>query len=363
MSLQIVYCVRHEFIFEQQAQALDLCIRITIAPIYFLPAPAFLIRFYREHFQKFRSGGRSGSGGNSGNRNNNTNFTNNVTFGGSFGGSGTNHQFGSGSGNSHNLGGSFTDSEVGQGRGGSTGSVLHNYLYGSKKTPRTGSRLGYRSDNDFPGRDSFEDEVEDEDLHLDRTPHPPNGQRLHSHHHHSLATSSSNTPISPTKASPNGAGTSAFKLFQTRDRGQSVESSRGLSRDFENESTQSHNYSEGGRSDHLLPGGGSCGHSNTNSVDLYNMQPLRRSSPLEGMHDIGLHLDGPKALPFEIMDSPQLPKAVLSSRYLRTPNDHANATRPDSEFMPRSPTRSENNLELESPVPLEEEEDPCQGKK
>ena len=337
---------------------MDLCLRITIAPIYFLPAPAFLIRFYREHFLKFRSSGRSGSGGNGSSRNNNNNFSNNITFGGS----GNNHQFGNGSGNSHNFGGSFTNSEVGQGRGGSTGSVLHNYLYGSKKTTRAGSRLGYRGDNDFPGRDSFENEVEDQDLHLDHTPHPPNAQHLHSHHHHTLASSSSNAAVSPTKANPPGSGLSAFKLFQTRDRGQSVESSRGLSQDFENESTQSHNYSEGGRSDHLLHGGGSGGHSHTNSVDLYNMQPLRRSTPLEGMHDIGLHLDGPKALPFEILDSPQIPRAALSSQYLRTPNDHANTTRPDSEFMPRSPTRSEKDLKPEFQEPLKEEKFPYQGK-
>lgn len=37
-----------------QIQALDLCIRITIGPVYFIPAPRFLIRFYRKHFQKFR---------------------------------------------------------------------------------------------------------------------------------------------------------------------------------------------------------------------------------------------------------------------------------------------------------------------
>lgn len=291
---------------------MDLCLRITIAPIYFLPAPSFLIKFYREHFQKFRSGGRSGSGGNGSSRNNYNNPTSNNS-----------NNFGSG--NNHNIG-SFTDSEIGQGRGGSTGSGLHSYLYGSAKTTRAGSRLGHGGDfcvnnNNFAGRDSFGDEIEEDDLRLDRSP------QHHSHHHHTL---SSNNNNNNRVTSPTNVG-SAFKLFQSRDRGQSVESSRGLSRDFEyDESSQS--QSQNG------------GHSHSNSVDIFNMQPLRRSTPLEDP-DIGLHLDGPKALAFGVLDSPQVPKAVLSSRYLRAPIDHANATRPDSEFMPRSPTRSEKEQE------------------
>ncbi|KAF9288007.1 hypothetical protein BGZ88_008363 [Linnemannia elongata] len=47
-------CIWHELIFVPQIQALDLCIRVTIGPIFFIPAPRFLIRFYRKHFQKFR---------------------------------------------------------------------------------------------------------------------------------------------------------------------------------------------------------------------------------------------------------------------------------------------------------------------
>ncbi|KAG0203661.1 hypothetical protein BGX33_008970 [Mortierella sp. NVP41] len=48
-------CVWHELIAVPQIQVLDLCIRITIGPIFFIPAPRFLIRFYRKHFQKFRN--------------------------------------------------------------------------------------------------------------------------------------------------------------------------------------------------------------------------------------------------------------------------------------------------------------------
>ncbi|KAG0307888.1 hypothetical protein BGZ98_009530 [Dissophora globulifera] len=57
--LNIAYCANYELIYKQQIQALDLCIRVTIGPIFFLPAPAFLIRFYRQHFQRFGKGGRN----------------------------------------------------------------------------------------------------------------------------------------------------------------------------------------------------------------------------------------------------------------------------------------------------------------
>ncbi|KAI1313055.1 hypothetical protein EDD11_002728 [Mortierella claussenii] len=64
--LNIVFIAKQELIFVEQAQALDLCIRITIGPIFFLPAPSFLLHFYRNHFQKFKgnsSTGRTGSAG------------------------------------------------------------------------------------------------------------------------------------------------------------------------------------------------------------------------------------------------------------------------------------------------------------
>ncbi|KAF9147349.1 hypothetical protein BG015_011028 [Linnemannia schmuckeri] len=51
--------------------ALDLCTRITICPIFFLPAPKFLVRFYRDHFQMLQTQAtNSGTGG--GSKGNNT---------------------------------------------------------------------------------------------------------------------------------------------------------------------------------------------------------------------------------------------------------------------------------------------------
>ncbi|KAF9359121.1 hypothetical protein BGX26_000142 [Mortierella sp. AD094] len=52
--LNVIYCVWEEIIFKQQAQALDLCLRITIGPIFFVPAPKSLLQFYRDRFQKFK---------------------------------------------------------------------------------------------------------------------------------------------------------------------------------------------------------------------------------------------------------------------------------------------------------------------
>ncbi|KAH7055082.1 hypothetical protein BKA57DRAFT_489863 [Linnemannia elongata] len=68
--LNFTYCFRNELIFVPQMQALDLCTRITICPIFFLPAPKFLVRFYRDHFQILKtqttnSGTGGGSKGNS----------------------------------------------------------------------------------------------------------------------------------------------------------------------------------------------------------------------------------------------------------------------------------------------------------
>ncbi|KAF9364405.1 hypothetical protein BGX34_001617 [Mortierella sp. NVP85] len=58
--LNIYYCSNPSLLFQQQAQALDLCIRNTIAAVFFLPAPPFLIRFYRQHFTRFVKGNTVG---------------------------------------------------------------------------------------------------------------------------------------------------------------------------------------------------------------------------------------------------------------------------------------------------------------
>ncbi|KAF9575283.1 hypothetical protein EC968_003635 [Mortierella alpina] len=61
--LNIYYFFVPEIVFEQQAQALDLCVRATIGPIFFVPAPAYLIKFYRRHFNNSSKGGNTGGGG------------------------------------------------------------------------------------------------------------------------------------------------------------------------------------------------------------------------------------------------------------------------------------------------------------
>ncbi|KAF9188280.1 hypothetical protein BGZ50_001458 [Haplosporangium sp. Z 11] len=61
--LNIYYCFSLEHIFLPQAQALDLSLRSTIAPIFVLPAPQLLIRFYRKRFRAHSKGSGSISGG------------------------------------------------------------------------------------------------------------------------------------------------------------------------------------------------------------------------------------------------------------------------------------------------------------
>ncbi|KAF9578018.1 hypothetical protein BGW38_006428, partial [Lunasporangiospora selenospora] len=61
--LNIYYCFKKEMIFEQQTQALDLCIRATIAPILFLPTPSIIIRFCHDHFKTIPRMPESNSGG------------------------------------------------------------------------------------------------------------------------------------------------------------------------------------------------------------------------------------------------------------------------------------------------------------
>ncbi|KAG0206158.1 hypothetical protein BGX28_002337 [Mortierella sp. GBA30] len=60
--LNIYYCFVSDNIYDQQSQALDLCIRTTIGPIFFVPAPASLIKFYRRHFSNSGKGSNSGGG-------------------------------------------------------------------------------------------------------------------------------------------------------------------------------------------------------------------------------------------------------------------------------------------------------------
>ncbi|KAF9366094.1 hypothetical protein BGX34_006282 [Mortierella sp. NVP85] len=199
--LNMYYCINNEYIHKQQAQALDLCLRITIGPIFFLPAPGFLLRFYRERFQRMK--GNNGSGRRNGGSSNNQ------------------------------ANGSFTNSAVGNN---ST----------SQEGTQVGSRLGTTGHSSVT-RCSY-------DLKHDTNP-------------------KFQDPTSP-------VGTyGRFKLFHSRDRGTSVESSRALTKDFECESHDSHQPSEGHRSSFQM-----C----QNSIALENINSdrekkvLRSFNPLQG---------------------------------------------------------------------------------
>ncbi|KAI1316930.1 hypothetical protein EDD11_009331 [Mortierella claussenii] len=61
-ALQIVFIVKFEYIFDFRAQALDLCIRSTLGPVFFLPAPSFLLRRFRQYFSRYVKGSSVGGG-------------------------------------------------------------------------------------------------------------------------------------------------------------------------------------------------------------------------------------------------------------------------------------------------------------
>ncbi|KAF9583464.1 hypothetical protein BGW38_009414 [Lunasporangiospora selenospora] len=275
--LNIIFCIDQELIFEQQAQAFDLCLRITIGPIFFLPAPAFLIRFYRKHFQKFKgnsSGGRNkGSGG--------------RTWG---------------SGNRYGINGSFTNSEVPEG------------FNGSHSISPEGTRVGSRLDTSSAARGSI-------DLGTDGQP----SKHLH--------------PTSPTNYGK-------LRFFPTRDRGHSVESSRGLNRDFESESSLSHNISESGHLEsspsfsHHMDGhrGTPLRNSVVISYDFDEKFPevVRASSSLS--HP--LQDDEVRSYP---VNTPQQPKPALTPENLKLAAENPGkngylATSAHSESSRRSPT-------------------------
>ncbi|KAI8605423.1 hypothetical protein EDD21DRAFT_143971 [Dissophora ornata] len=123
--------IKPEFIFEPQTQVLDLCLRMTIAPVYFLPAPKSLIQFYRQRFSKNKGGSLGGSGGGSHNRN-------------------------CGSGN-HQLQGSITASEA----------QIASHTSSTSPTTRAGSRVGTVNSN-IP-RDSLDADYELDIKHKDAT--------------------------------------------------------------------------------------------------------------------------------------------------------------------------------------------------
>ncbi|KAF9576974.1 hypothetical protein EC968_000099 [Mortierella alpina] len=259
--LNIIYMVNNEFIYEQQAQALDLCLRITIGPIFFLPAPGFLLRYYRDHFRKFK-----GSSNSSGRNNGSTART---------WGSSNNH-FGSSV--------AKTDSPH------PTGSFAM-----SPTTTRVDSRLGECSTT----QNSFD----------------------------------TNTYQNKSKdvATPSNVY-GRLKMFQTRDRGLSVESSRVLSKDFDCESSQSNNPSEG-RPDSY--------HQYHMSNELHQ-HPLHNSAAFqddEGTQEskVSMSNSSHSSQPSYAVNIPQAPKPALTQQPIRPARSSSRTTgRSDFGDIPRS---------------------------
>ncbi|KAG0030706.1 hypothetical protein BGZ82_007315 [Podila clonocystis] len=171
------------FIFDQPAQALDLCLRLTVGPIFMLPAPAFLFRFYRQHFKKFRGAGSSGNGGSGGKTTDSSNAQN--------------------------------DSRSYQAGSSRTGGIAQFQPSRLANTPR--GSLNINRDSHYLDSPSKNQRSNDDDTKNEKS--------------HNLG--------NPGNACLQGR----LKFFQSRDRGLSVESSRVLSGDFDYEE-QTSNYSE-----------------------------------------------------------------------------------------------------------------------
>ncbi|CAO3567512.1 unnamed protein product [Mortierella alpina] len=259
--LNIIYMVNNEFIYEQQAQALDLCLRITIGPIFFLPAPAFLLRYYRDHFRKFK-----GSSNSSGRNNGSTART---------WGSGNNHFSSSlAKSDSPHPAGSFAMSPT---------------------TTRVDSRLGECSTT----LGSF-------DAHA----YPNQSKDL---------------------ASPSNVY-GRLKLFQTRDRGLSVESSRVLSKDFECESRQSHTPSEG-RPDSYHQ---YYTNNELNQHPLHNSEVLKDTESGQGLKEATINPPHTHQASY-VVNIPQAPKPALTQQPIRpTRSSSRTAGRADFKDIPKS---------------------------
>ncbi|KAF9960541.1 hypothetical protein BGZ72_006603 [Mortierella alpina] len=261
--LNVIYMVNNEYIYEQQAQALDLCLRITIGPIFFLPAPAFLLRYYRDHFRKFK-----GSSNSSGRNNGSAART-------------------WGSSNNH-----FSSSVAKSDSPHPTGSFAM-----SPTSTRVDSRIGECS----TAQASFDTN--------------------HAHQN------KSKDPTTPSSAY------GRLKLFQTRDRGLSVESSRVLSKDFECESRQSNNPSED-RPDSY--------HQYYTSNEL-NQHPLHNSAVLndsESSQELRQAMNSPSQSNQQSygVNIPQTPKPALTQQPIRPARSSSRtAARSDFGDMPKSP--------------------------
>lgn len=197
--LNLAYVFDNELIYRPQIQALDLCLRITIGPIFFLPAPKMLIRFYRSHFKKFR--------GNSANKtSSNDRWTSRWRKGGN-----------GGNGNGNSSGSSNTDSRT---------------RYDSSNQVGSGGTGGGGGQNQHPltrldrGSGGGVDDAIAACASYDAT--------TGSHYRYDgKGNGNESKIIMPTTTSPPPPAHKNLKLARSRDRGLSVESSRVLVRDFE----------------------------------------------------------------------------------------------------------------------------------
>ncbi|ORZ22835.1 hypothetical protein BCR41DRAFT_385111, partial [Lobosporangium transversale] len=283
-SLNIMYIAKPEYIFQQQMQALDLCVRITIGPIFFLPAPGFLLRFYREHFKKFRS--------------HNSNSARNG------GGTGRNM----GSGNQDN--GSFTNDSNALASFPQPSISLDDTRIGSSRTDGSATRCSF-------------------DMSPDKT------------------TSTQHKLQDPT--SPKSIY-NPMKIFQSRERGTSVESSRVLNKDFECGSSSQSQYEDRSESFHL-PYYSSSSH-NTDTVNLALMDSSRHcptstldsynSNVNESEKSKKTYCDQSQVKSSVILEAPQTSQTlqtlqpILTEEHLRTAASRngafATSSRPDMEY-------------------------------
>ncbi|KAF9912342.1 hypothetical protein EC991_011034 [Linnemannia zychae] len=188
--LNIVYIFDNELIYKPQIQALDLCLRITIGPIFFLPAPKMLIRFYRNHFKKFR--------GNSANKN-----SSNDRWGSRWRKNGLGGNGGSGSSNTDSRTRYDSNNNPGGSNNAADGHALSRLDRGS----------GGGVDDAIEACANFDSST-------------GNHYRFDKNH-------SNMSTAMPTTTTPPPPAHKHLKLSRSRDRGLSVESSRVLTKDFD----------------------------------------------------------------------------------------------------------------------------------
>ncbi|KAF9541363.1 hypothetical protein EC957_003141 [Mortierella hygrophila] len=262
--LNLVYVFKNELIYMPQIQALDLCLRITIGPIYFLPAPKMLIRFYRNHFKKFRSS--SANKTSSGDR-----WKSRWRKGGSRGNGGD----GSGSGSSNTDSRTRHDSsnQIGSGSGSGGGGQNQHAL------SRLDRGSGGGIDDVIAACDSFD-------------------VGTGNHYRYNGNGKGSDTRITmPATTSPPPPTHKGLKLARSRDRGLSVESSRVLVRDLECNSSlfyQSDQETVGNRPDSFYNAdyygsGGMIMLDHRKDLTLDSLSPGPGPSPMGGFSSAGGH--------------------------------------------------------------------------